>query len=87
MPTFFTRKLIVHLGQDDTNPNDPSLNQSDGAMIQGAYRYARGLYFFAESQLNSTLYSMPFEWIKVEEPGVGHDFETMSINAATLLFE
>jgi hypothetical protein len=87
MPVFFTRKLIVHLGQDDTNPNDPSLNQSAGAMVQGAYRYARGLYFFAESQSISSLNSMPFEWIKVEVPGVAHDFEAMSINAASILFE
>ncbi|MBI1266887.1 MAG: hypothetical protein GC193_05590 [Cryomorphaceae bacterium] len=87
MPTFFTRKLIIHLGQADTNPNDPSLNQSAGANAQGAYRYARGLYFFAESQSISSLNSMPFEWLKIEVPGVAHDFEAMSIDAASILFD
>ncbi len=87
MSTFFSRNLIVHLGQDDDDPNDPILNTTDGANAQGPHRYARGLHFFSESQAICTSNSLPFAWTKVEVPNVGHDFETMSTKAAMFLFE
>jgi|GEM_PF-360999 len=87
MPTFFGRNLIVHLGQADNDPNDPVLNTSAGANAQGPHRYARGLHFFSESQSICAANALPFLWTKVEVPGVGHDFQVMSVEAAMLLFE
>lgn len=87
LPEIFSRKLIVHLGQNDTDSNDPILNQTPGAVAQGPHRYSRGLYFYAQSLSISGINAIPSQWSKIEVPGVGHDFELMSIDAASILFE
>ena len=82
----FLTKLEIHLGQNDNNPNDPYLNTTDGANVQGAFRLLRGQYFIANS--DSIAQSMNFNsnWVKKEVPNVGHEQVKMAIFAAQELY-
>ena len=82
----FLKNLEVHLGQNDNNPNDPFLNTTDGANLQGNHRLSRGKYFILNS--DSIAQSMNFNsnWIKKEVPNVGHQQVNMAAFAAQELF-
>ena len=80
------KPLIVHLGTADIDPNDSSLNTTEGAMKQGPHRYARGTHFFAESQRIATANGITPRWTKAEKAGVAHEFVKMADDAASLLY-
>lgn len=73
----FGAKLIVMLGDQDTDPNDSSLRHTPEADAQGLFRYDRGLYYFSESQRICKAGSMAFGWKKTVVPGVAHDYNAM----------
>ena len=78
----FAKKLIVHLGQNDTDPNSPGLRHN--ATVdnqQGIFRLERGQYFFNKSQETSTAIGTQFNWEKQEVPGVGHNAQQMANDA------
>jgi hypothetical protein len=65
------RELIIMLGEDDNDPNHPSLNIGCKAAMQGAHRLERGIIFynhlidhFGSGLSNKELLTFP---------GVGHD--------------
>jgi hypothetical protein len=82
----FLKKLEVHLGQNDTNPNDPFLNTTVGANLQGNHRFSRGQYFITNSDSIAQSMSFNSNWIKKEVPNVGHEQLNMAIFAAKELF-
>tara|TARA_B100001093_G_C26813831_1_gene1008778 strand:- start:455 stop:1357 length:903 start_codon:yes stop_codon:yes gene_type:complete len=82
----FTQQLQIHLGQNDNNPNDPSLRDTPEANLQGAHRLDRGRYFIAKCDTLSNQYSSSFNWLKKEVPNVGHNREGMSVFAANELY-
>ena len=48
---FFSKKLIVHLGTNDTDPNSSGLRHNDVVdNQQGLNRFVRGNYFFNTGQ-------------------------------------
>ncbi len=66
------RNVIYLLGQDDNNPNDPSLDTSGPAMFQGYYRLERGIIYF--NYLNYFYKDEIFDkHLRVIVPGVAHD--------------
>lgn len=74
----FSKKLIVHLGQDDNDPNSPGLRHN--AVVdnqQGLHRLERGQYFFNTSQAEAQNQSVTFNWEKHEVANVGHDPQLM----------
>jgi hypothetical protein len=86
--TAFSKKLIVHLGLDDTDPNSSGLRHNTTVdNQQGLNRLDRGRYFFNTSQSYSQTLNVPFNWQREEVVGVGHDAQLMAANALKFLFK
>jgi hypothetical protein len=84
----FPKRLIVHLGQNDTDPNSPGLRHNPTVdNQQGLNRLDRGRYFYTESLAYAQSISSTFNWQKQEVAGVGHDPQLMANNALTYLFQ
>ncbi len=84
----FPKRLIVHLGQNDTDPNSPGLRHNPTVdNQQGLNRLDRGRYFYTESLAYAQTISSTFNWQKQEVAGVGHDPQGMANNALTYLFQ
>jgi len=83
----FSKKLIVHLGLNDTNPNSSGLRHNTTVdNQQGLYRLERGRYFFNTSEAISKTLNYSFNWEKQEVAGVGHDAQLMANDAVPILF-
>ena len=82
----FLKNLEIHLGQNDNNPNDPFLNTTDGANLQGNHRLSRGQYFILKSDSIAQTMNFNSNWIKKEVPNVGHQQVNMAAFAAQELF-
>ena len=84
----FSKKLIVHLGLNDTDENSTGLRRNTTVdNQQGIYRLARGRYFFTKSQSISQALNVPFNWQKYEVAGVGHDAQLMANDALKYLLK
>ena len=84
----FSKKLIVHLGVNDTDPNSPGLRHNTTVdNQQGLFRLARGRYFFNTSLFFSQTLSNTFNWQREEVSGVGHDPQLMANDALRFLFQ
>jgi hypothetical protein len=78
----FSKKLIVHLGQDDNDPNSPGLRHNSTVdNQQGLHRLERGQYFINTSQTAAQNQAVSFNWEKHEVPNVGHDAQLMANDA------
>ncbi|ULC59564.1 T9SS type A sorting domain-containing protein [Flaviramulus sp. BrNp1-15] len=87
LPDAFAKKLIIHLGQDDTNQNSAGLRHNSIVdNQQGLNRYLRGQYFFDTSQSTSQTMSVPFNWEKQEVSGVSHNAQQMANDALQYVF-
>jgi len=78
----FSKKMIVHLGQDDNDPNAPGLRRN--AVVdnqQGIHRLERGQYFFNTSQSEAQNQNVSFNWEKHEVPNVDHNPQLMANDA------
>jgi hypothetical protein len=84
----FSKKLIVHLGLSDTDPDSIGLRHNQTVDDQqGLYRLARGRYFFTTSQTIAQSVNVPFNWQKYEVAGVGHDAQRMANDALKYLIQ
>ena len=82
----FSKKLIVHLGLNDTDPNSAGLRHNTTVDTQqGLYRLVRGRYFFDTSISISQSLNNPFNWEKQEVAGVGHEAQLMANDALKYL--
>ena len=82
----FSKKLIVHLGLNDTDPNSAGLRHNTTVDTQqGLYRLVRGRYFFDTSISISQSLNNPFNWEKQEVAGVGHEAQIMANDALKYL--
>ena len=80
--TAFSKKLIVHLGQDDNDPNSPGLRHNTIVdNQQGLHRLERGQYFFNTSQTEAQNQNVTFNWEKHEVPNVDHNPQLMANDA------
>ena len=79
----FLKKLYVHLGEEDTNPNSSSLRHNESVDAQqGITRRARGRYFYKTAKENAEILNTEFNWIKTQEvKEVAHDYELMARDA------
>lgn len=82
----FQHKLEIHLGQNDNNPDDPSLRVTPEANVQGAHRLERGRYFILKSDTMAGVYNSSMNWTKKEVPNTGHSNLQMSSFAANELY-
>lgn len=78
----FSKKLIVHIGTSDTDPNSAGLRHNSTVdNQQGVNRYVRGNYFFSTSQTTAQQLNATFTWEKDEVANVGHNGQLMANDA------
>jgi len=72
LKAYLAAPLTLYLGTDDIYPR-PSFDDSPDGMRQGQHRLERGrnCYLFAKELAQRK--GWPFNWRKVETPGIGHD--------------
>jgi hypothetical protein len=81
-----SRRLVLMLGENDTDPDDENLNQSEGAKKQGANRVERGENFFKNATSLAAELGVPLKWELVEVPATAHDGAAMSRAAAEMIY-
>jgi pimeloyl-ACP methyl ester carboxylesterase len=81
---FFSRHLIVLLGEDDTQ-RGTYLRTTAEADRQGANRLERGKTYFDDAKRNAQALGMPFNWKLQTVPSVGHKNAGMAGPAAALI--
>ena len=81
--TAFSKKLIVHLGKNDTNSDSSTGIRRNGVVDaqQGIHRFERGQYFFNTSQATAQNMEVTFNWEKHEVAGIGHQAQLMANDA------
>lgn len=81
----FAKELVVLLGDQDNDPQHPSLNRGPRQMRQGAHRFARGQNFYRAAQDAAAKLNAPFAWKLSTVAGAGHDNAKMAPAAVTWL--
>ena len=82
---WLTQPLVLLLGDQDTDSEDPNLRQSPEAMAQGPHRFARGAFFMRAAQVCAQSYDTRLAWVAHIVPGVAHDNAGMARAAARLI--
>jgi len=84
----FPKKLIVHLGLNDIDPNSLGLRHNTTVdNQQGLHRLGRGRYFYNKSLIIAQTLNASYNWQRVEVAGVGHEPQLMANNALQYLFQ
>jgi pimeloyl-ACP methyl ester carboxylesterase len=74
---YLAAPLTLYLGLADNDPNHFELDRTAAARRQGANRLERARNCFAYAQKLAQTQGWPFNWRKVEVPGIGHDGKAM----------
>ena len=84
----FSKKLYIHLAENDNDPNASSLRHNEIVdNQQGLHRLARGRYFYLKSEEVASENSIPFNWLKAQEvSNVAHNASQMAEDAVKYLF-
>ncbi|MFN3299018.1 MAG: hypothetical protein ACK41Z_02380 [Sediminibacterium sp.] len=85
--SYFSRKLIITIGQLDNNNNDAAIRHNTQSDAQGLNRLDRSLYFIQQSQAYSTSLSTTFNWEYKVVNNAGHDSQLMLQAAINQLFQ
>jgi poly(3-hydroxybutyrate) depolymerase len=72
---YLAQPITIMLGTGDVLDKD--LDKRPEAMRQGETRYERGSTIYAGAQALAKKNGWPFNWRRIEVPGVGHDVEGM----------
>jgi hypothetical protein len=84
--TQFGQRQVIYLnGELDNDPNDPVLDKSCPAMLEGTNRFERGSTFYEYLQ-KPDLYGPDITQLQIREtvPGVGHDSTAMYASSSAL---
>ena len=81
----FSRDFVIMLGEQDTDQNDPDLNQRGNAEEQGATRLERGQKFYATAKSEATKLGRTFNWRLEIVPGAHHKHSQIVAPAVTTL--
>lgn len=82
---YLGRRLIVLLGDADTDSAASDLPRNEAAMIQGPHRLARGLWHFDHCRRVADRLGTPFGWTLEIVPGAGHVDQAIYDRAAVNL--
>lgn len=85
LPGYFSRDLVVLLGDADVDREDEDLRKTPEAELQGPYRYARGHTFFRVAKARAADLGVDFGWRLQEVPGGEHSNAQMTPAAALLV--
>jgi hypothetical protein len=82
----FSNKLIVHLGENDNDPNSAGLRHNNVLdNQQGLNRFDRGNYFYNYSMSFAEEINVFFNWELYTVPNVGHNAQEMANDALEYL--
>ena len=87
LENWFSKPLVILLGELDTNPRTKPLSNGPLARSQGPHVYARGLGFFHAAQMAAQEREAPFAWRLEIVPDVGHSNAHMASHAVRHLFD
>ncbi|MBC8022362.1 MAG: alpha/beta hydrolase [Burkholderiales bacterium] len=76
--TFFSRPLVVQLGDQDIDASDEHLPREPGAMRQGPHRFARGQRYFETAQREAARLGVKLAWRLAIAPGVAHSGQNLA---------
>ena len=82
-----SRRLVLLVGENDDNPDDENLFNSDAAKRQGASRVDRAESFFKAATAAAADLGVPLKWELVEVPETAHNGDAMSKLAADAMFK
>lgn len=85
--SWLAEPLIVLLGTEDTDPNDPNLRRAPEAMKQGQHRLERGVHFFDSARTAAKKLDVEFAWRIGFVDGVAHDNAGMAVAAIPLILD
>ncbi len=85
LPRFLARRLVILLGDADTDSEHRSLRQTPEARAQGPDRLSRGRAYFAAGAAAARASQVDFGWQLALVPGVGHDNSKMAAHAIDYL--
>lgn len=74
---YFSKHLVVHVGDRDTNPDGPHASTHPAAVAQGVNRFERAKNFYETSRKIAKEIGAPFKWELVVVKGVGHTSRSM----------
>ena len=83
----FSKKLYIHLGENDINPDASGLRHNDVVDLQGLNRFDRGKFFFQRSLIKAESLNSNFNWEKIEVPDVGHSGSLMALDALEYIIQ
>ena len=79
---YFSRDIVVLVGDADVVREDDSLRKTPEAELQGPHRYARGHTFFRVAKARAVDLGVEFGWQLQEVPGAAHSNAQMTPAAA-----
>jgi hypothetical protein len=82
---YLERRLIILLGDADTDTAAPDLPRSETAMAQGPHRLARGLWHFEHCKRVADRLGIQFGWKLEIVPGAGHIDQQVFDRAVSIL--
>lgn len=85
LPGYFSRDVVVLLGDADINVDDASLRRTPEAMLQGAHRLQRGRTFFRVASAKAAEIDAEFNWQLQTVAGAEHSNAQMTPDAAALV--
>ncbi|MHC4873480.1 MAG: alpha/beta hydrolase, partial [Planctomycetota bacterium] len=74
----FSKKLLILLGENDTDENHKHLNKDPGSMEQGRHRLERGKYFYKKAKEEARHLKIKLKWDIRTVPGVSHSNHGMA---------
>lgn len=74
----FARKLIVLIGNKDTDTNHKYLQQTPQASAQGQNRFKRGKRFYRTAQREAEKLRIPLQWELIIVRNIGHNHAKIS---------
>ncbi len=82
---YLGRRLTILLGDADTDSTAADLPRMAAATAQGAHRFARGQWYFAQCERLAARLGTPFGWTLAIVPGAGHVSQGIYDHAARIL--
>jgi hypothetical protein len=82
---YFARRLIILLGDADTDSAAPDLPRNETAMAQGPHRLARGFWHFGHCKKVAERLGVQLGWKLEIVPGAGHVGQQIFNRAANIL--